>query len=63
MKQLNQNAREKIEPNMRNKIEQLVIKQKKILRNTTALKPKFKAYLNNIPIPPLTTLFGRNTAN
>ena len=43
---------------MINRIEQIESKQKEIARNQTAYTPNFKAYLDNIPIPSLTTTLG-----
>ena len=51
-----------IEPSTRNKNKLFLIKQKEIAMNHIAFKLHFKAHLDNISIPSLTTLFGRNTA-
>ena len=44
-----------------NKIKQIASKQKEIARNHTTFNTHIWAYLENIPIPPFTTAFGRNT--
>ena len=47
---------------MSKKIEQIASKQKEIAINQTTYTPHLKAHLYNIPIPSLTTFFGRNTS-
>ena len=52
---------------MINKIEPIASKKKEITINQTAYTTHFNAYLDNPPIPSLTTPFGKilwtNTAN
>ena len=62
-KEIEPNVNKTIEPNGSNKIEQIESKQKEIEINQTIFNTHFKAYLYNISIPSLTTLFGRNTAD
>ena len=44
-------------------MEQIASKQKEISIYYTTVNHHFKAYLKNLPIPPLTTPFEINTAN
>ena len=62
-KTIESNANNKIESNVSNKIEHILSEQKEISMNQNAFNSHFKAYLENIPIPSLTTTFGRNAAN
>ena len=61
-KTIEPNVSKKIEPNASNKIEQTDIEKKEVARNQIAYTPHIKDYLDNLPTPSLTNLFGRNTA-
>ena len=58
------NVNKTIEPNLSNKIKQIVSKQKEISRYQTTFNTHFRTYLDNTPIPSLTTpLRGSITRN